>query len=191
MRLRRDIRIRTYQDEQAGLCQAIREVEGVLRDRHAAAQLFAVPAHERLWSALCVEQLKPSPVSLVKRFNLGGRLVDVIHGASPWIPGKPPRETRVSEQHVYRDWTDPLTGKIKRGPIPHDFRRTVVRNLERAGVPRSVEMKLTGHKTESVYRRYAIVSEADLTEGIKKSAALPSRTVIRTTDRRVREGGGK
>ena len=58
------------------------------------------------------------------------------------------------------------------GRIVHDFRRTAVRNLERAGVPRSVAMKLTGHKTESVYRRYAIVSEADLSEGVKKLAAL-------------------
>ena len=33
-------------------------------------------------------------------------------------------------------------------------------------------MKLTGHKTEAVYRRYAIVSEADLSEGVKKLAAL-------------------
>jgi len=55
--------------------------------------------------------------------------------------------------------------------IPHDFRRTAVRNLERAGVPRSVAMKLTVHKTEAVYRRYAIVCEADLTEGLKKLAA--------------------
>ena len=46
-----------------------------------------------------------------------------------------------------------------------------MRNLERAGVPRSVAMKLTGHKTEAVYRRYAIVCEADLTEGLKKLAA--------------------
>jgi len=30
--------------------------------------------------------------------------------------------------------------------------------MEQAGVPRSVAMKLTGHKTENVYRRYAIVS---------------------------------
>ena len=44
--------------------------------------------------------------------------------------------------------------------------------FERAGVPRSVAMKLSGHKTESIYRRYAIVSEADLAEGVRKVAAL-------------------
>jgi integrase len=58
------------------------------------------------------------------------------------------------------------------GRIPHDFRRTAVRNLERAGVPRSAAMKMVGHKTESVYRRYAIVDESMMREGAVKLAAL-------------------
>lgn len=56
--------------------------------------------------------------------------------------------------------------------LVHDLRRTAVRNLERAGVSRSVAMKLTGHKTEAVYRRYAIVSESDLGDGVKKLESL-------------------
>ncbi len=50
------------------------------------------------------------------------------------------------------------------GRLVHDFRRSAVRNLERAGVPRSAAMALTGHKTEAVYRRYAIVDSAMLQE---------------------------
>jgi len=46
--------------------------------------------------------------------------------------------------------------------IPHDFRRTAVRNLERAGVSRSDAMAMVGHKTESIYRRYAISDEKSM-----------------------------
>jgi len=59
--------------------------------------------------------------------------------------------------------------------IPHDFRRTAVHNLERAGVPRSSAMAMVGHKTESIYRRYAIVDEAMLKEAAAKLGAFQSR----------------
>jgi hypothetical protein len=47
--------------------------------------------------------------------------------------------------------------------------------MERAGVSRSVAMKVTGHKTEAVYRRYAIVNEADIAEGLGKVARATAR----------------
>ena len=54
----------------------------------------------------------------------------------------------------------------------HDFRRTAVRNLERAGVSRSVAMGLVGMKTPSIYSRYAIKSKQDLKDGVAKLARL-------------------
>jgi integrase len=90
----------------------------------------------------------------------------------PWVfhrSGRPIRDFRTV-------WKSACETAGLHDRIVHDFRRTAVRNLERAGVSRSVAMKLTGHKTESVYRRYAIVSENDLSEGVKKLALLHATT---------------
>ena len=74
--------------------------------------------------------------------------------------------------------------------IPHDFRRTAVRNLEIAGVPRAAAMKIVGHKTESIYRRYAIVDEAMMQSAAAKLGTLhkqqakvrAKKTIVRLAD---------
>ncbi|HKD07676.1 MAG TPA: site-specific integrase [Bryobacteraceae bacterium] len=50
----------------------------------------------------------------------------------------------------------------------HDLRRSAVRNMERAGIPRSIARSISGHLTESVYLRYDIVSTRDMLEAGRK-----------------------
>jgi len=71
-----------------------------------------------------------------------------------------------------RAWLSACRRAALAGRIPHDFRRTAVRKLERAGVPRSTAMRMVGHKTETIYRRYAIADEAMLKEGGVKLQTL-------------------
>ena len=74
------------------------------------------------------------------------------------------------------------------GRIPHDFRRSAVRNLERAGVPRSTAMKMVGHKTEAIYRRYAIVDEAMMREGAEKLARYESGNNLESLGKVAEQG---
>ena len=70
----------------------------------------------------------------------------------------------------------------------HDFRRTAVRNLIRAGVQQIVAMKITGHKTGSIFRRYLIVDEELLAQATGAVAEYLKLAKQSADDPLVKEG---
>ncbi len=63
----------------------------------------------------------------------------------------------------------------------HDLRRTAVRDLDRAGVSRTVAMKMVGHRTESIYNRYNITSDGDLRDAARKLDAASAPILAEQT----------
>ncbi len=60
----------------------------------------------------------------------------------------------------------------------HDLRHCAATNLRRAGVDTVTAMKIIGHKSEKMHRRYNSVSETDLSHATQKLNSYLSNTVI-------------
>jgi integrase len=96
----------------------------------------------------------------------------------PWVfPHLSGRHRGQRIQDFKKAWKTACRKAGCSGMLRHDFRRTAVRNMERVGVARSVATEVTGHRSESVYRRYAIVSDADLQEVVRKLTGIVSGIV--------------
>jgi len=109
---------------------------------------------------------------------LDGELLDTLHALKherdlhfphcPWVShrhGEPIKDFRSA-------WQSTQKAVGLEGKRFHDFRRTTVRNMIRAGIPERAAMQISGHKTRSVFDRYHIVSDRDLRFAAERMASF-------------------
>jgi integrase len=99
---------------------------------------------------------------------LRGRLLEVIERAAtgrrldcPFVfhhEGQPIGDFR-------KAWRNACKAAGLGALIVHNLRRSGVTNMRRAGLPESVAMKISGHKTRNVFQRYNIEGTRDIEQG--------------------------
>lgn len=107
---------------------------------------------------------KPEPIA-VPIYGDMAKFIEMQPQSSEYLfarGAKPIRDFRES-------WDVACQRAVLPGLLFHDLRRTAVRNLRRAGVAETVIMKITGHRTRSVFEIYNITDETDTREAGRKA----------------------
>jgi integrase len=68
-----------------------------------------------------------------------------------------------------KSWASACKAGGKPGFRFHDLRRSAVRAMNLAGVPRTVARKITGHRTDSMYDRYSITTTEDVAAALDRT----------------------
>lgn len=111
-----------------------------------------------------------------------------------------PKEEDSKTPHVFlnpdtkKAWVDirkPFQRALEAAGLPsdvwvRDLRRSFVTNARRRGIPESVVMRMSGHRTRSVFDRYNVVDEADLKNA---AAALEAGAAREFGQETVKVGG--
>ena len=91
------------------------------------------------------------------------------HIKSDWVFTNP--ETEEAWKDVRKVFRRACKAVKLTGVWFHDLRRSLVTNARRRGVPESVVMRMSGHRTRAVFDRYNIVEEDDLRDAVKRIEA--------------------
>lgn len=134
----------------------------------------------------------PGPICKNKKprtLPLVGELADIIlHARSRRRIEREDGTTAMCELIFHREGGSPI-GDFRKawasatkkaglaGIIPHDLRRSAIRSLRRAGIDEKTAMSVSGHKTASVFKRYAIVTDADVRQALETTAAWKATKV--------------
>ena len=145
-----------------------------MRKGEIASLRWQCLANDVLWlEAKHSKNRKPRPIPLVGEL---GEIIERRKAArqierngtvelSPLIfhrGGEPVREFRKS-------WRTACRAAGVEGRLFHDLRRSAVRNMVQAGVAQQVAMKVSGHRTASMFERYNIIVEPDVRQALAKT----------------------
>ena len=100
---------------------------------------------------------------MVAAFEMAKTERDEYWRDCPWVVHIGGRQVGPDVTHQ-SGWKSACRAAGLEGLLFHDLRRSAIRNMRLAGIAENVAMKISGHKTRSVFERYSIVSERDVAE---------------------------